>query len=329
MIGANRIRPWVPHPSGLGLVGRTMTAEAWRRARQHRKARGSDALGDEGLTLVELLVAFTALIVLLTIVGTALTTYLTAGNTVLSSYSAVDNLLPSSIVIQRLIRSEVEPAPTPTVAGQVSSPMCPTLNAPCPAFVLGSGSPVSSAYSTTFYANVGAIKGNNYGPAKIVMSSSAPAPSGCTVATCTSQFTVTQQAPDANSCPFTITSTNHCTYTTAPVMTLASVNNVINGQTGLKYASTPIFAYNTLDPYSATYVAGAPTAGFVTGSCLAPTITTVNGIPTTTASNCPADNIQSIAVDLNVRVNATAFQENYFVVFRLSSFSYLYSPIVG
>ena len=90
-------------------------------------------MGDEGLTLVELLVAFAALTILITLVATAVTTYLNVGTNVISSYSATQQLLPSSITIQRLIRSEVEPAPTPTAGASIprtgtsySGPWAPT-----------------------------------------------------------------------------------------------------------------------------------------------------------------------------------------------------------
>ncbi len=68
---------------------------------------------DDGLTLVELLVAFAALMVLFTVAGTVLTTYVSTGTSVISNYTSTDELLPGSIIIQRLIRSEVEPAPAP------------------------------------------------------------------------------------------------------------------------------------------------------------------------------------------------------------------------
>lgn len=48
---------------------------------------------DSGLTLVELIVAFTALIVLFTITATAITAYLSISNTVIGSYSTNDQLL--------------------------------------------------------------------------------------------------------------------------------------------------------------------------------------------------------------------------------------------
>src|ERR1700733_5098976 len=131
----------------------------WRRssATRHRS--------DEGTSLVELLVAFFCLILLLTIVASALTVYLNAGTNVISSYNATDQLLPNSLIIQRLIRSEVEPAPTPATSTTTNT--CATaVNVPCPPFVMGS----TGTYSTVFYANVGA----NNGPAKIVMSEGTP-----------------------------------------------------------------------------------------------------------------------------------------------------------
>ena len=120
-------------PTFRRLVNRYRSDRAQRRAPDRPGSTTPPDRGDDGLTLVELLVAFAALMVLMGIAGTALTTYLTAGTTVISSYSATDQLLPSSIVIQRLIRSEVEPAPTPTVATS-----CAAVNAPCPAFLTGS-----------------------------------------------------------------------------------------------------------------------------------------------------------------------------------------------
>ncbi len=296
--------------------------------RHHRSIRDR-RLDDSGLTLVELLVAFAALMVLFTVVAVSITSYLSISSQVIGSYNTNDQILPTSIIIQRMIRSEVEPAPTPTASGQVTSPMCPVLNAPCPPFSLGN---VSST-KATFYANVGADKvdGVTYGPGPALITMSATTPSKC--ASCkyyTSTFTVTEQAPNAGSCPFTTSSTAHCTYATAPVVTLVYLTNVVNGQTNLLNPTTPIFTYNTLDPYSAAYVPG--NSNFAVSQCNPPTVTDVDGVPTDTASNCPADNIQSVGVDLQVLQSGTAeekYQENSFAVYRLSSSSYLYSTVVG
>jgi hypothetical protein len=279
------------------------------------------------LTLIELLVAFLALMVLLTLVGNVLTTYLNVGTAVTSSYSATDQLLPSSVIIQRLIRSAVEPAPTlvTTVTGA-----CGAANVPCPAY------PPSTvgSYSTTFYANIG----DPNGPAKIVMAESTPTLcAGCKFPS--AQFTVTQYPVVAATCPFSLTSSSQCTWSSNGKR-MVSISNVVNGltlTTGTPVLTTPIFSYNTLDPYSGTYVpnaGGTPSAtptslptGLLPGfaSCTAPT--TTGGVPT--SSNCSADNIQSIHVDLQVRYQGSPMQENSFVVYRLSSASYLYTTLVG
>ena len=293
--------------------------------RAARRTAGSD----DGFTLVELLVAFAAMIVLFTIAATAITTYLSVSNTVLGSYSTNDQILPTSIIIQRLIRSEVEPAPTPTASNQVSSPMCPVLKAPCPPFVLGN----VGTTSMQFYANVGAtvVNGTTYGPGPALIVMSSTLPSKC--ATCmftTSTFTVTEQPANVGTCPFSTASTLHCAYGTAPVTKLVNLTNVVNGQTGLLNPSVPIFTYNTLDPYSAAFVPGD--TRFLVADCQQPTITTINNVPTLTASNCPADNIQSVGVDLQVLQPGTHtenYQESSFQVYRLSSSSYLYRANLG
>jgi Prokaryotic N-terminal methylation motif len=299
-----------------------------------REVRGRGERDDGGLTLVELLVAFAALMILLTMVGTAISTYLNVGTNVVSSYQATDQLLPSSITIQRLFRSQVEPAPTPTAATG-----CAVANAPCPPFLTGS----VGTFSTTFYANIG----DPNGPAKIVMGTTGP-PTRC--AGCkfySSVFTVTQYPACPNppasgvlagctsstpACPFTVISTATCTWSTAGRV-LVDVPGVVNGLTYLTNATPPtIFTYNTLDPYSTAYTSGAGgTPNAVTGilpgfnSCAAPTLTAGNP----SSSNCPPDMVQSVGVDLQVEVAGTSVQENSFVVYRLSSTSYLYSPLVG
>ncbi len=296
-------------------------------ARRHSPGSRDDA----GLSLVELLVAFAALLVLFTVLATSLTTYLSVSNAVIGSYNTNDQLLPTSIIIQRLIRSEVEPAPTPTAANQVSSPTCPVLNAPCPPFALGTTTVTST--TATFYANVGAtvVNGVTYGPGPALIVMSASPPSKCS--SCkyyTSVFTVTEQPANVGSCPFSLSATVHCQYTTAPVTTLVDLSGVVNGQTYLLNPTVPIFTYNTLDPYSAAYVSGDNR--FATTQCQPPTVTIINSIPTDTASNCPADNIQSVGVDLQVLQSGTqheTMQENSFTVYRLSSASYLYRVNLG
>jgi hypothetical protein len=229
----------------------------------------------------------------------------------------------------------VEPAPS--VANS-----CSGASIPCPPFQVGS----VGTSSNIFYANIG----DPNGPAKIVMANSTPTKaSGSKFYS--SVFTVTQyQAcpnPPANNvlagctsttpaCPFSVTSTATCTWSTTGKV-LVDISGVVNttGNAYLTSATQPtIFTYNTLDPYAvpSVYVANAggtpsPSTGILPNfsSCAAPTLT--NGNPS--SSNCPADMIQSIGVDLQVDEPGTAVQENSFVTYRLSSSSYLYSPLVG
>lgn len=319
-----------------------------RAVEERRRSPASGRLGkkrrrnDDGLTLVEMLVAFACLMVLFTITATVLSTYLSAGTTVLSTYNSTDEFVPSQIIIARLLRSQVEPAPTPASGTTTCSAAA---SVPCPAFLTGS----VGTYSVTFYSNVGGTAGQ-YGPAKIVMAESTPSIcTGCNFYT--SDFTVTEYPATAvsgvSTCPLTATATNSCTWSTTGTQ-LVNIPDVVNGaatvsspvtacgqtdNTPLCQSATPIFTYNTLDPYDGTYTAGAGgTANASTGilpnfsSCTAPTVN-ANNDPT--QSNCPPDMIQSVGVDLDVQSPGSPYQENAYTVYRLSSSSYLYSTLVG
>ncbi len=286
-----------------------------RRCNQFQASMRRRHRDDHGLTLVELLVAFAALLVLMTIAGTAITTYLSAGNTVISSYSATDELLPSSIVIQRLIRSEVEPAPTPATG------------VPVPAFLPGS----LGTYSTTFYANVGSSQ--RTGQDRHVRGH----PHQVLDVQVLHVDLHGHQYSAVSGCPFSVTSASTCTWSTNGIE-LVSIPNVVNGAnraltTPLPDSGKPIFTYNTLDPYSTAYVPGdGGTPSATTG--ILPTFSTCaapSPAPpaTPTSANCDADNVQSVGVDLEVQVQGSPIQENSFTVYRLSSASYLYSPLVG
>jgi hypothetical protein len=285
-----------------------------------------------------MLVALATIGILFAMTGVALSAFLATGNSVISSYATTDQFLPSQIVVSRLIRSQVEPAPTPTTGTTSCSAAA---NVPCPPFLTGS----VGTYSVTFYANVGGTQGQN-GPAKIVMAEGTP--TKC--ASCsfyTAPFTVTEYQANANTCPLTLTATNSCTWS-ANGTVLVDIPNVVNGAatvgspvmacghmttTPLCSSSTPIFTYNTIDPYSKAYTPNA--GGTPNGSGILPTFNsctapTVNGQNVPTSSNCPPDTIQSIGVDLVARTSAgSPAQENAYTVYRLSSSSYLYSTLVG
>ncbi len=286
---------------------------------------------------MEMLVAFSTLLLLFTVTGVVLNTYLSTGTTVIATYNSTDEFIPSQIIISRLLRSQVEPAPTPTSG---STNCSSAANVPCPPFLTGS----VGTYSVTFFANVGGAAGQ-YGPAKIVMAEGTPSKcSGCTFYT--SSFTVTEYPALQNTCPTSPTATNSCSWSTNGVQ-LVDIPSVVNGAatvspavnacgqvttTPLCQSSTPIFTYNTLDPYSGTYTPNAtggspPASGILPGfnTCNAPTYS--GQIPT--SSNCPPDMIQSVGVDIEVQTPGSPVQENAYTVYRLSSSSYLYSPLVG
>jgi prepilin-type N-terminal cleavage/methylation domain-containing protein len=317
------------------MAARTITA---RRASLRRRLHADGA--DAGFTLVEMLVAMATLMILFVITTNVLTTYLNAGTTVTSTYTSLDQFLPSQMVVARLIRSEVEPAPTPSTAASG----CAAVGVPCPAFLTGS----VGTYSVTFYANVG----DPNGPSKIVMAASAPSRcTGCkySVSTftvtqypaCPALATATSTCPVNSGCPFSATSTLTCSWSSAGKQ-VVNIGDVVNGAELSSvnttapystYAAIPIFTYNTLDPYSTNYLpnAGTPanaSTGILSGfnSCSAPTVNASN-VPT--ASNCPADTIQSIGLDLEVQAPGSPLEENAYTVYRLSSSSFLYSTLVG
>ena len=126
---------------------------------------------DAGMTLTELMIAFTVLTILVTVASVALSSYLNLGNQVISSYGNTEQVLTVATNLQKLIRAQVEPAPTPTTGANA--------NVPSPPFstVAGSdtgqyvGSTAVGTFSATFYSNVG----NAAGPARIVASETANA----------------------------------------------------------------------------------------------------------------------------------------------------------
>jgi len=85
--------------------------------------------------------------------------------------------------------------------------------------------------------------------------------------------------------------------------------------------TAPLFTYslyNSGTPQAVTNF--ATTAGAFNGGC--------TGSANLTAT-CPGDDVQSVAVDLQVESKGSPQAENKFTVFRLSSSSYLYTALVG
>jgi prepilin-type N-terminal cleavage/methylation domain-containing protein len=261
-----------------------------------------DQRDDSGFTLVELMIASLLFVTVGTLVSVSLDTFLNVSNVVHSSYANTQQILPVSTNIQRLIRSEVEPAPI-------------RAGVPSPPFAVGAVSSISA----TFYANIG-VAGR---PAKVVAQLI-----GTT-------FTVTDQLADANTCPSTTNPSWTCTFNNSPAKRVASIPNVVNA-TYPTPSGTPVFTYIVLIAAGTQCPVPVPV-----GSVVATTCTAVGSVATTTFGSgtctgigdaCYADEVQGVEVDLYIKSPGSKSlkpAEDDTIVYRLSSTSYLFSPTVG
>lgn len=308
------------------------------------RARLRAHLGTErGFTLVELGVGIILTVILLGIVLGVMGTFfhVETGND--STYSELDQLIPVGTAFQQLLRTAVSPA----TSGTGNPPVPPfghyTPSAP---YALKSHSPISYT-SLTFYSNTG----THNGPVKVVASLVTPTGAAPTATNCKTTktddrgciFTVLTYAPNPRTCPglttpTTITpstpdahmprpATDRCIWSTTGKIVL-QVNNVDNAILG-----KPVFKYYLEAPFSSSYPttkygtasASNPTTAFAT--CTPPTATPTLGGEIT---HCPANNIQSVKVDLEVKTpGAKGKVESQTVTYQLSTVSKTYSPEVG
>ena len=263
------------HPRLDGRSGRRLAA---REALERRRS-----MDDSGMTLVELLIASTLLLVLLTAVVITMDMLNTVSNGVTAQYQEYDQALPALGPLQSLIRAEEEPGP---VTGGVLQP----------------GFASVGNFSLTFYADIGTAynnvtsAGTTGGPAEIVAQEVDASGNPVTTATTCSitslcRFQVKQYLPDivagVSQCP--IAGGSGCTYTSPPrllVNVLGVVNNPALPPTSAP--TQPIFTYNVFTPGGTG--ANLSTAQVQSGlSCTG-----------TTPATCPADFIQSVSVELMV-----------------------------
>jgi len=266
---------------------------------------------EEGFTLIELSVAMLLTAILLTIVAVIMNTLVHVETGTSSSYKEMNQLIPVGTSFQRLLRTAVSPA-----TGGAG-------NAPVPPFgiyktthSLTAGTPISST-TLTFFSNTGTPKG----PVKVT----------ATLADRT--FTVTTTAPTARTCPginATRTFLDRCTWKGTP-RTLFSVSDVDNATLG-----KPIFRYHLVAPMNKSVTTGGYGTPATLGShpftkCTPSTQTTtlVTTSRTLTVSHCPAANVESVKVDLEVSVGRSAKVESQTVTYQLSTVSQTYSPEVG
>lgn len=306
---------------------------------------------DAGMTLTELLIASTLLVVLLTVVMTTMSVVDSISNSVTAEYQEFDQALPALAPLQALLRAEVEPAPASAATG-----------APTPAFA------AIGNYSLTFYSDVGTAYNNvqtvpgssppqvtTAGPAKIVAEeldqSGNPVTSGSSASSCTTtspcSFQVREYLPittdGASSCPVTgEPSTNVCQYSTKYTLVtnaLDVVNNPDNPNLDPPQSPQPIFTYTVFDPdfgggttFSMGYndVGNQQISGLTAYGYPTDTTQTTNTTPPsfvcsspdssypTIAVSCPTDAIQAVGVDLVISAKGAGTSEvnNQTIVYR-------------
>ncbi|MGH9081443.1 MAG: hypothetical protein ACRDYE_15455 [Acidimicrobiales bacterium] len=297
----------------------------WQRIDASRR-RG---FGEEGMTLVELMIASMLLILLSTLVLVTMNTFTSTTASVTAQYQEYDTLLPAVATIRPLIQAEVEPgpadangAPTPGFGVDTSGV------GSNPATISGIGS-----FSLTFYSNIA----NPLGPAKIVAALTngtgtpvVPGPSTCVVKS-PCHFQVQEFLPStsggSSTCPG-VGAGSTCQYP-ASYSLLTNVDNVVNT------SSQPLFSYVIYDPtFNNTFAltsANVATQSFPVPSATYGTSTAFlnqcakagsPGTPPvayqTVAVSCPADAIQRIGMDIQVKVpgDTNSAAETASVVYR-------------
>jgi hypothetical protein len=325
------------------------------------RLRSDGHRSDAGMTLMELLIAGTLLVVLLTIVGVTMSMVENVSTAVNTQYQEFDQAVPALAPLQEFLRAEVEPAPTAYTKTSASPPT--------PGF-LSVGN-----FSLTFYSDVGTSY-NNYvvtangrttaGPAKIVAqlvdSTGAPITSSmqqCNTTTPCS-FQVLRYLPSLQSnglptCPVNVAGAGSaCQYPTNYTL-VTNVEDVVNdpSQTSGGAPTEPVFSYTVFDPDTgAGGTAISMSAADVQNQQL-----TLTGYPTTTSQNlsicslpnqngnyptiaisCPRDAIQSVGVDLMIAAKGSGggTVNNQTVVYRYAEnpggsplYPYQYTSAVG
>lgn len=326
--------------------------------------------GEEGMTLVELLVTSTVLLILMGMVLVSITMVETLSNSITSQYQEFQQAVPAMAPFHGLVAAQIEPAP-------------PVGGVPTPPFA------AIGNFSATFYSNIGTAYGNTTscpsgqscatggttaGPAKIVGIELAPdgvspATACSPAAPCSFQLRmylpiVGLSAPGVSSCPDVGTGPT-CQYST-DYRLLANVQYVVNDPSSLGSAGDmPIFSYNIFDPGGSFPPLTPPTTSPPTYPSLNIPLTwtevqnqSITGLPApypnstqalmacaapsaaypTPGTACPADNIQSVNVDLQIArpgTGANGTQENSLVVYRYApspgstTAPYQYSTAVG
>jgi type II secretory pathway pseudopilin PulG len=253
--------------------------------------RRQRAMDDAGMTLVELLIASTLLIVLLTAVMITMDMLNTVSNSVQAQTQEFQQALPALSPLQTLLRAEVEPSPPTTPNG---------VQTPAPGFA------TIGNFSLTFYSDIGTSNNNvtslgtTGGPAKIVAQELDANGNAVTTSTIcstksTCSFQVIEYLPQItagnSNCPIAGQGGTACGYTTGKL--LVNVLGITNNPNSTQGAIQPIFSYNIMDPLSGNAFNLTTTSSANGFPCTAP-----SGVSTVTQT-CN-DYIQSVGVELMV-----------------------------
>ncbi len=217
--------------------------------------------GDSGMTLVELMVTSSVLLVLMGMVFISITMVEGLNGNISSQYQEFQQAVPAMAPFHSLLAAEVEPAP-PQPANCVLAVSC----VPTPGFAsIGN-------FSLTFYANIGTAYNNTVscpqsqscttggttaGPAKIwaveLDASGAPATACNVTAPCTFQVRMylplmSPTGPGISSCPDVGTGPT-CQYSATNYQLMANVQDVVNDPSGASGGNlnNPIFSYTIMD----------------------------------------------------------------------------------
>ena len=299
--------PKVRHAS-RGVAHPAPAANGWRVAQPRRLRRATD----DGMTLVEVLVAMSILTVVMAVSATVITFFYSQQNSISRSSSGFTEVIPTTTTLQAFFRSMVEPAPQ-AVVDAVLVPVPPFQPAPGSS---SSGPFALGPFSATFTANVG----DPNGPALFTITTTpntAPYPSGVGPGTFT--FTMTEARAVAGTCPFQPDSANptYCQWDTANPKTVVSLDDVVNGPGSAAGTANPILQYtwgaNTSPtPYSTA--AGSPwQTDFGANSC-------------TSITTCPADQITRVDINLTVQ-KLHGLQSGYAT--SVTPIAISYSEVVG
>lgn len=300
------------------------------------------ARGDDGMSLMELLVTSTILVVLLGLVMVSMTLINTISGSVTSQYQEFGQALPALAPFHSMLAAEVEPGPTDTGTG-----------VPVPPFA------AIGNFSMTFYANTGTAYGNTVscptgqtctsggttaGPAKVVAQefdgSGQPATSCSAARPCSLQLrlylpVVGASSPGVSTCPGVGTGPS-CQWSPTYRL-LANVLDVVNDPStvdGSGAPTQPLFSYTVYDPLLNNAIAltsaevqnqtmtGLSALGYLNdtqslAACDAPDDS--GAYPDPVSISCPGDGIQSVAIHLLVAkpgTNANTVVENNLVVYR-------------